>query len=98
MSGGEQYIAYPEAPLRQRLFITVTRVARDQSWADVVVQNWAVQWRKRQPLTDGTMPFAVKREWGMADLEQQEQAWDRSLKEEAPVAGTTEASIASPTE
>jgi len=45
-------------------FIEVTRVARDQSWADIRVCNWAVMWTKRQPL-----PVPGRREdWTWIDV------------------------------
>lgn len=38
--------------------ISVMRVARDGSWADIEVNEG--QWTKRQPLTDGAFPFPVR--------------------------------------
>lgn len=38
---GDLYIAYSNARFVERLFITVTRVARDRSWVDIRVSNWA---------------------------------------------------------
>ena len=39
-------------------FVTITRVARDGSWADIVVEQMAgANWSKRQPLVDGLLPF-----------------------------------------
>jgi hypothetical protein len=38
--------------------ITVMRVARDGSWADIMVQqHTGAQWTKRQPLQDGLFAF-----------------------------------------
>lgn len=44
--------------------ITVKRVARDQSWADIVVTPWGsvAGWSKRQPLgLDGRFTFVTER-------------------------------------
>lgn len=32
------------------VFIVVTRVARDESWADLELFTWAVSWHRRMPL------------------------------------------------
>jgi hypothetical protein len=41
--------------------IVITRVARDNTWADIrVVQPHGAEWRKRQPLHDGRLPFRVR--------------------------------------
>lgn len=44
---GDQFIYDPDP--KRPLFIQVNRVARDGSWADVIVLNWAASWAKRQP-------------------------------------------------
>ena len=36
--------------------VEIRRVARDGSWADIIVTHGA-QWTKRQPLRDGLLPF-----------------------------------------
>lgn len=49
---------------QQRLRITVTRVARDARWADILLTAPdGAQWSKRQPLKedDGWFPFDVQR-------------------------------------
>lgn len=38
-------------------YITITRVARDGSWADIRVAQPNAEWSKRQPLRDGLLPF-----------------------------------------
>lgn len=53
---GQQWLA-PTMGVR----FTVTRVAKDDSWADVVVVSPSATWRKRQPLRDGWFPFGVTR-------------------------------------
>jgi hypothetical protein len=74
---GDRLVAYPDAPLRQRLFIEVTRVARDGSWADISVQTWAVMWKKRQPLDERGMPPTTEfYDWTDRDLFDQMTAWD----------------------
>lgn len=38
--------------------ISITRVARDGSWADIIVtQPNGASWVKRQPLLDGLLPY-----------------------------------------
>lgn len=37
--------------------VTITRVSRDGSWADIVVDGGESGWRKRQTLSDGLLPF-----------------------------------------
>lgn len=68
---------WPEthSPLRDRVFIEVTRVARDGSWADLRCCTWAVMWTKRQPLPlpEGTCGFY----WTQRHLDLQEQDWNR---------------------
>jgi len=60
--------SYP-APKCGDVFITdaeaarvqVRRVARDGSWADIrVTTRQGATWTKRQPLTDGRMPYLVR--------------------------------------
>ena len=42
--------------------IEVLQVAKDRSWADVIVRSdVGTSWRKRQPLRDGRFPFQVRR-------------------------------------
>lgn len=78
---GEEYIAYADRRPAERVFIRVTRVARDGSWADIVCMTWAVLWRKRQPLKDGTIPYAVCRPFYLCDLEEQEEDHMAKLRE-----------------
>lgn len=44
---GDLYVYDPDPD--KPLFIQVTRVAKDGSWADCNVLNWACCWTKRQP-------------------------------------------------
>lgn len=46
----------------ERLFVTVTRVARDGSWADIKCQqpSTGASWAKRQRLFMGKLPFDVE--------------------------------------
>lgn len=42
--------------------LTVTRVAKDQTWVDVKVTDLTGStWSKRQPLVDGWFAFGVRR-------------------------------------
>lgn len=79
MKRGDQYVAYGNRPHRQRLYIFITRVAKDGSWADIAVHNCMVMWTKRQPLFDGEFsPTAetVRRYWSAHDLDEQFAHWD----------------------
>jgi hypothetical protein len=38
----------------------VTRVARDQTWADIVIYTDGGSWSRRQPLVDGRFPYEVE--------------------------------------
>jgi len=61
---GDRFVADHPDPDRSPYFIEVTRVARDQSWADICVMNWACMWTKRQPL-----PMPARREdWMPTDI------------------------------
>lgn len=74
---GDLFVAYPGHRFADRLFVEVTRTAKDGSWADIKVCTWAVMWTKRQPTPKGTLPDCVRREWNMADLAHQEADWER---------------------
>jgi hypothetical protein len=54
---GDAFVTNPDKRLAHQHVISVMRVARDESWADIRVCNWAVMWTKRQPLRDGTFAF-----------------------------------------
>lgn len=56
---GDVYQTHPDG----EHIITVTRVARDQSWADIVVtqKHNGAHWSKRAALRDGRFRFAVER-------------------------------------
>jgi hypothetical protein len=79
---GDRYIAYPfhpdgnDSPARQRLFVEVTRMARDGTWADIRVCNCFVMWTKRQQLTDGELPSCVRQDWDASDIDDQLARWD----------------------
>lgn len=66
---GDRFVAYPDERPCRRVFVTVTRVAVDGSWADIVCQTWAVQWRKRQTLP---LPSCERKDWNGRDLDEQE--------------------------
>jgi hypothetical protein len=83
---GDRFVAYPDHRPCQRLYVTITRVAFDQSWADIRVQTWAVMWTKRQPLTDDHRPPAtVRQDWTTADLAAQEADHMVMLREEGKI-------------
>lgn len=41
-------------------YVTVMRVARDQSWADTEVVTYSGRWTKRQPLREGHLPYRIE--------------------------------------
>jgi hypothetical protein len=69
---GDRFVAYPNHRLSQRVFIEVTRVAKDRAWADIQCQTWATMWTKRQPLRDGNLPAAEPYHWTALDFAKQE--------------------------
>lgn len=74
---GDRLIAYHDHPPCWRLYIEVTRVARDQTWADIRVCNCYVMWTKRQKLDErGLPPAAELMDWDQRDLDQQDRCWD----------------------
>lgn len=78
---GQRWVCDPSYPLVERHFIEVIRVARDRSWADIFVCNWAVGWRKRYPLKRGRLPFPAERfDWDRSDLAAQEMDWERAVQ------------------
>lgn len=69
-------VAYPDEPLLKRVFIEVTRCARDGSWVDVACHTWAVRWTKRIPtsaLDATTQPL----DWTAATLDEQLAHYER---------------------
>jgi hypothetical protein len=70
---GDRLIAYPDAAPKSRLFVEVTRVAKDGTWADIKVCNCFVMWTKRQRLP---LPECVAYAWTMEDIDQQHAQWD----------------------
>lgn len=84
MKRGDRFVAYPDAPPRQRLFGEVTRVARDGSWADVRVCTWAVMWTKRQPLP---LPASEMRDWTQDDLDKGMADWEENRRACAALGG-----------
>jgi hypothetical protein len=77
LSRGDRFVANGKRSARQRLYIEVTRVAKDRTWADIRVCNCYVMWTKRQPLDDrGMLPSAERCYWDERDIDQQERCWD----------------------
>ena len=79
---GDRFVAYPNHRLAERLFIEVTRVARDGTWADISCQTWAVRWTKRQQLHNGILPSSELYEWTALDFAKQEVDHMAKLREE----------------
>lgn len=79
MKRGDRYIAYADEPHRRRLYIFVTRVAKDGRWADITVCNCFVKWAKRQKLVNGEFPATARTVRGSFDahtLDDQAAHWD----------------------
>ena len=75
---GDRLAAYRDCPPRQRLYLEVTRVAKDGSWADIRVCNCYVMWTKRQKLdARGLPPDSEMYYWDASDLDRQDYEWDR---------------------
>lgn len=72
---GDRYVwSHADRP-GEPVFIEITRVARDGSWADLVCYTWAASWRKRQPLP---LPGGTdRRAWDQLDLDAAERAYTR---------------------
>jgi hypothetical protein len=70
---GDRFVAYADRRPRDKLFVEVTRVARDGTWADIRVCNCFVMWTKRQPLP---LPMVTPHPWTMADIDHQHAEWD----------------------
>lgn len=75
---GARFRAFGNLRPANQLFIEVQRVAKDQSWADVFVCNWATGWRKRQPLVDGALSYAEPYDWAQDDLDAQMADWEKA--------------------
>jgi len=74
---GDRFGAYQDEPIRRRLFIEITRVAKDGTWADIRVCNCFVMWTKRQKLDARGMPPASEpMAWDQTHLDQQARLWD----------------------
>lgn len=80
---GDQYVLEHDG--RVVYFILVTRVAKDGSWADIRVMNWAVSWGKRLPLPFPMTAGMIKREWDGEDLAAQQKAWEANHEFDLPV-------------
>jgi len=68
MKRGDRYVVHADQRPCVRVFIEVTRVARDGSWADIFCLTVGRSWGKRQLLRDGQLPFGVQRGWTNADV------------------------------
>jgi hypothetical protein len=70
---GDRLVAFKDDRPCRRLYIEVTRVARDGTWADIRVSTWAVMWTKRQKLDARALPpHADLCDWSLDDLIAQE--------------------------
>jgi hypothetical protein len=77
ISRGDRLVAYADHPPRSRLYIEVTRVAKDRTWADIRVCNCYVMWTKRQRLDERRLPPASEPyRWDQRDLDRQLREWD----------------------
>ena len=69
---GDLYVAYSGNRPAERLFVSVTRVARDGTWVDLFIRTWAVGWAKRVRYPFPEFPRFVARAWDQRDLDEQE--------------------------
>ena len=82
---GQLLVAYHDWRPSARVFVEVVRVAKDGSWADCRMFTWACSWSKRMPLFDGQFSDQADltlRDWGPADLAEQEADNVMRLREE----------------
>lgn len=84
MQKGDRFVAGSERRPADRLFIEVTRVAVDNTWADIKVCNWAVMWTKRQKLEGERLPGAVPLRWDRRDIDAQQVDLERKWAEQFP--------------
>jgi hypothetical protein len=70
---GDRFIAYGDHKPSARLYLEVTRVAKDRTWADIRVCNCYVMWTKRQKLP---LPESVPYNWTMDDIDRQLHEWE----------------------
>ncbi len=76
---GDQFVWRHDDEPEKPVYIEVTRVARDGSWADIRCCTWAVAWTKRQPLPlpEGCRP----RRWTRGDLDRDfAAAWEAARR------------------
>lgn len=57
----------------ERVFIEVTRVAKDESWVDIRCYTWACSWAKRMRCWPPTQ--TIERAWSNDDLDEQMFDW-----------------------
>lgn len=77
-------VAYLDHRPSERLFITITRLGKDGTWADIKVCTWAVMWTKRQKLDGrGLPPSADFYAWTLVDLLEQEEDHMAKLVEQS---------------
>lgn len=77
---GDRFVAYPAHRPAERVFITINRVARDQSWVDCTCCTWAVLWTKRIP-TFNLLAISERRHWDQIDLNDQQIDHENKLAE-----------------
>lgn len=70
LRSGTQLVAYRDHRPAERLFITVTRAAKDGSWVDIACHTWAVRWTKRMA-PDKLRAVAELCAWSEASFEEQ---------------------------
>lgn len=75
---GDLWIANPENRPVERVYVEVTRVAKDGAWVDIRCFTWACSWAKR--MTSWPPLWAIEASWGTIDLTEQE--WDYDRKRE----------------
>lgn len=71
---GQLRIVYPDRRPAERLYLTVSRVAKDGTWADLQVRAWAVLWTKRVPVKN-LLEFSVESAWSQNEINEQYKDW-----------------------
>jgi hypothetical protein len=72
-SKGDLWVGNPDNRPVERVFIEVTRVAKDESWVDIRCYTWACSWAKRMRCWPPIQ--TIERAWSSEDLAEQLFDW-----------------------
>ena len=67
---GTQLVAYADRRPAERIYLIVTRKAKNGEWVDVTCHTWATMWTKRMPI-EAVEQTSVVQAWSMDDLDAQ---------------------------